>query len=236
MYCHFYTVLVTLLVNAEFSYSVRYMTSLFGELNRKLTDMLPLRENQEVRVELDVSTERHHLKVFKTIRRMHLELVRSSLYLNDLYALQNLVMTTTSIIMATLFLNEIYNLEINKISEIYITSITKLFLCLPNIVIVNLSCTRTTEEAHRTGSIINKLYLSISNEKFHSKIRQFTLQLIDNRLLFKVCGLFNLGRRLFTMIVNSIITYLVILIQVTYQRSTDTVNAGPTMPPSDTPE
>ncbi|KAF7407538.1 hypothetical protein HZH66_002075 [Vespula vulgaris] len=52
------------------------------------------------------------------------------------------------------------------------------------------------------------------NNEFRAEIRDFTLQLIQNPLSFTICGFFDLDYTLIRNVIATVITYLVILIQM----------------------
>ncbi|KAL2746801.1 gustatory receptor for sugar taste 43a-like [Vespula maculifrons] len=64
-----------------------------------------------------------------------------------------------------------------------------------------------------TGDILYELYEPSTSRKFRDEIRDFTFQLVQNRLTFTACGFYDLNHTFVYSIIGSIATYLVILIQ-----------------------
>nr|KAF7434360.1 hypothetical protein H0235_002551 [Vespula pensylvanica] len=68
--------------------------------------------------------------------------------------------------------------------------------------------------AANTGDILCELYEPSTSKEFRSAIYDFTLQHIQNPLIFRVCGFFDLDYTLIRSVVVTITTYFVIFIQV----------------------
>ncbi|KAF7407536.1 hypothetical protein HZH66_002073 [Vespula vulgaris] len=68
--------------------------------------------------------------------------------------------------------------------------------------------------AANTGDILCELYEPSTSKEFRSAIYDFTLQHIQNPLIFKVCGFFDLDYTLIRSMIVTITTYFVIFIQV----------------------
>ncbi|XP_043685960.1 putative gustatory receptor 28b [Vespula pensylvanica] len=65
-----------------------------------------------------------------------------------------------------------------------------------------------------TGDILYELYEPSTSSKFRDEIRNFTIQLLQNRLTFTACRFFDLDHSLIYSSIGLITTYLVILLQV----------------------
>ncbi|KAL2746802.1 gustatory receptor for sugar taste 43a-like [Vespula maculifrons] len=68
--------------------------------------------------------------------------------------------------------------------------------------------------AANTGDILCELYEPSTSKEFRSAIYDFTLQHIQNPLIFRVCGFFDLDYTLIRSMIVTITTYFVIFIQV----------------------
>ncbi|XP_046490075.2 gustatory receptor 68a-like [Neodiprion pinetum] len=86
------------------------------------------------------------------------------------------------------------------------------------------SCSKTSNEAMRTGVLIQELLdpMEIHNGNIRDEINIFTLQLLQNPLCFTANGFFVLDYQLIRGIIGSVTTFLVILIQMgsIYDRKT----------------
>ncbi|KAF7413827.1 hypothetical protein HZH68_002316 [Vespula germanica] len=65
-----------------------------------------------------------------------------------------------------------------------------------------------------TGDILCELYEPSTSNEFRTEIRDFTIQFIQNPLTLTCCGIFDLDYTLLRSVIGTIITYLVILIQI----------------------
>ncbi|XP_043589166.1 uncharacterized protein LOC122570649 isoform X3 [Bombus pyrosoma] len=101
---------------------------------------------------------------------------------------------------------------------------------------VNHVCAKTNLEVTTMGDVICDLYEPSTNNEFraevniqdlYKKIRNFTLQLIQNPVVFTAHGYFNLDHTFIQAVIGTITTYLIIMIQVgdvTRSRTAKTLN------------
>ncbi|KAL2746800.1 LOW QUALITY PROTEIN: gustatory and pheromone receptor 32a-like [Vespula maculifrons] len=162
----------------------------------------------------------------KKAKEIHLELIKCARKINDAYGLHILfsILTATILIIITAY-NEYYYLLTQSYYVVPLRSFIYLFwisyfafkiiiLCLcKNCNEVLILC-HISLHATNTGDILCELYEPSTSNEFRAEIRDFTLQLIQNPLSFTICGFFDLDYTLIRNVIATVITYLVILIQM----------------------
>ncbi|KAL2746798.1 gustatory receptor for sugar taste 43a-like [Vespula maculifrons] len=149
----------------------------------------------------------------KKVKQIHLELIKCARIINGTYGLQILMSIFSSVICITTLSYNLYTILItNKNNDRLV------------FVINNICETTMTEKsifnsfiflyAMNTGDILYELYEPSTSSKFHDEIRNFTIQLLQNRLTFTACGFFDLDHSLIYSSIGLITTYLIILLQV----------------------
>ncbi|KAL0116059.1 hypothetical protein PUN28_011132 [Cardiocondyla obscurior] len=153
------------------------------------------------------------------VRQVHLELIKSTRSTNDAYGIQILLSMTISFVFITSLLYYAYSIFwLNLSREVFrremVPVVGWILFYSSKILVINHMCAMTTIEAANTGDIICELYEPSTTKEFRAEIRDFTLQLIQNPLIFTACGFFNLDHTFIHGVIGSVTTYLVILIQV----------------------
>ncbi|XP_055590220.1 putative gustatory receptor 28b [Uranotaenia lowii] len=74
-------------------------------------------------------------------------------------------------------------------------------------------CNAAKNESKQIGCLIHALALSTRNQSAKSSIKLFSLQLLQQKVEFTACGLFNIDHVLVFNIIGSVTTYILILLQ-----------------------
>ncbi|KAL2725487.1 gustatory receptor for sugar taste 43a-like [Vespula squamosa] len=136
-----------------------------------------------------------NLKKLKRVREIHLELMKCARNVNKAYGLQilmsiNISATSICILSYSLYFVLITNKYHSWLRE-FIKRFYWIFICVIRIFAMSNMCEMTKTE-----------------------IRDFTFQLIQNPLTFSICGFYDLDHTFIYSMIGSIITYLVIIIQI----------------------
>ncbi|KAF7407528.1 hypothetical protein HZH66_002065 [Vespula vulgaris] len=212
IYCVYFNPLIVMMISDfTFLFWIRYIRIKFVQLNAVLQSMLTtINSPQHKRVlkmkdnwEDDSSLSTHYgtykayenLAKLKRVKQIHLELMKCASILNEAYGLQMLISIFSSVTyITTTFYNLYFTFLINKyynwIKELYVHFYYIFYYGIKVFALTNICQTTITE------------------------IRDFMYQSIQNRLKFTVCGFYDLDHTLIYNVIGSIITYLVILLQV----------------------
>ncbi|GAB1866163.1 Gustatory receptor [Camponotus japonicus] len=155
----------------------------------------------------------------RAVKQVHLELIKATRCTNEAYGIQILCSMTISFVFITSLLYYAYSIFWVPLSrEVFrqemIPVIGWILFYASKVLIINHMCALASAEAANTGDIICELYEPSTSKEFRAEIRDFTLQLIQNPLIFTACGFFNLDHTFIHGVIGSVTTYLVILIQV----------------------
>ncbi|KAH0949903.1 Gr6 [Eciton burchellii] len=233
-----YPICLLYISDISFLHWVRYAKIRFEQLNNALQRMLTTTPDspQHKRV-LKMSDEwsktlitsasqqqnrsktKENTDTMRAVKQIHLELIRSSRTMNDAYGLQILFSMTAAFVFITALLYYAYiilwmNLSKEEFKQEMIPVIAWILFYASKILVINHMCALASTEAANTGDIICELYEPSTSKEFRAEIRDFTLQLIQNPLIFTACGFFNLDNTFIHGVIGSVTTYLVILIQV----------------------
>nr|XP_050845478.1 putative gustatory receptor 28b [Vespula vulgaris] len=193
---------------------IRYVKILFGQLNAVLQNMLTttidspqhkrvlrMKDNWEDDSLLSTIYRTYkaneNLKKLKRVKQIHLELIKCAGIINEAYGLQ-ILMSMSSSVFIIIIHDVMYQLVQNRL---------KFTACVLILCHISLHATNT-------GDILCELYEPSTSNEFRAEIRDFTLQLIQNPLSFTICGFFDLDYTLIRNVIATVITYLVILIQM----------------------
>ncbi|XP_046827955.1 uncharacterized protein LOC124428180 [Vespa crabro] len=202
---------IEMLINDfTFIFWIRYIKIKFGLLNAVLQSMLKttidspqhkrvlrMKDNWEDDSSLSTvygtyKTNENLIKL-KRVKQIHLELMKCARIINEAYELQILIsIFTTALFITTLSYNLYINLNIGDkwIIQLYVY-LTWIFYFAIMISV----------KAHICETAIKE-------------ISDLTLQLIQNHLTLTSCDIFDLDYTLIRNVVNTVITYIVILIQI----------------------
>ncbi|XP_032668138.1 putative gustatory receptor 28a [Odontomachus brunneus] len=231
-----YPIALLYVADISFLHWVRYSKIRFQQLNGLLQRMLTttpdspqhkrvlkMKDEWNKTFVSSAQQKEHRTKdntdTMRAVKQVHLELIKCIRTANEAYGIQILLsMTVSFVFITTLLYNayKIYWMDMPK-SEMQQEMIS--FACwtlfyASKVFIINHMCALASLEAANTGDIICELYEPSTTKEFRAEIRDFTLQLIQNPLVFTACGFFTLDHTFIHGVIGSITTYLVILIQV----------------------
>ncbi|XP_011873108.1 PREDICTED: putative gustatory receptor 28b [Vollenhovia emeryi] len=155
----------------------------------------------------------------RAVKQVHLELIKSTRSTNEAYGIQILLSMTVSFVFITSLLYYAYSIfwetmPRETFRREMIPLVGWILFYSSKVLVINHMCAMASIEAANTGDIICELYEPSTSKEFRAEIRDFTLQLIQNPLIFTACGFFNLDHTFIHGVIGSVTTYLVILIQV----------------------
>ncbi|XP_011162919.1 putative gustatory receptor 28a [Solenopsis invicta] len=231
-----YPIILLYVSDVSFLHWVRYSKVRFEQLNGLLQGMLTTTPDspQHKRV-LKMKDEwnktfiasatqqdrrtKDNTDVMRAVKQVHLELIKSTRSTNEAYGIQILLSMTISFVFITSLLYYAYSIFWLKLSnEVFrqemIPVVGWILFYSSKVLVINHMCAMASIEAANTGDIICELYEPSTSKEFRAEIRDFTLQLIQNPLIFTACGFFNLDHTFIHGVIGSVTTYLVILIQV----------------------
>ncbi|XP_035722937.1 gustatory receptor for sugar taste 43a-like [Vespa mandarinia] len=230
-----YSYIVMMVINFTFVFWIRYVKIKFGQLNAALLNMLTttadspqhkrvlrMKDNWEDESSLTTicgtyKTNENFVKL-KEVKQIHLELIKCGRTISEAYGLHILISTAISVLYITLILHSLYGRLISNGYESWIREFLKsfcwIFYFIIQIFVISNICETSMTEVMATGDILCELYEPSTSKTFRDEIRNFTFQLIQNRLTFTACGFYDLGHSFLYSAIGSITTYLVILIQM----------------------
>ncbi|XP_043251722.1 putative gustatory receptor 28a [Colletes gigas] len=235
--------------NLSFIFWISYTRMKFHQLNNLLRAMLANTPNSPMHKRIVKMIHDYDGKTFKNesirgvnrnanmmraVKQIHLELIKISRIMNDFYGIQVLLTMFISLLLITCLLYVTYRIIwLTLPADQFLQHIGPLLfwlvLYMLKVFITNNECTKTSAEAADTGDLICELYEPSTTKGFRAEIRHFTLQMIQNPLVFTACGFFDMDHTFIQGVVGTITTYLVILIQVgdisPYGDGSSTANA-----------
>ncbi|XP_035723045.1 putative gustatory receptor 28a [Vespa mandarinia] len=205
LYVEYYPFFVWLIADITFTFWIWYIKTKFSQLNELLKNMLTTtidspQHKRILRMWNNKKDDSSSYNIHRT--EIHLELIKCAKNTNDAYGLHILISVTITFIFITTLGYDLYYF---LMTEDYFVHHRRFFIFLNwifyfgfRIIIISHLCARTITE-----------------------IRGFILQLIQNPLTFTSYGFFDLDHTLIRNITGTVITYLVILIQVGKVSSND---------------
>ncbi|XP_029659890.1 putative gustatory receptor 28b [Formica exsecta] len=230
-----YPVALLYVTDVSFLHWVRYAKMRFEQLNSLLQRMLTttpdspqhkrvLKMKDEWNKTFTSPTQQdrrseENTETMRACKQVHLELIKATRSTNEAYGIQILCSMTISFVFITSLLYYAYSIFWLPLSkEVFrqemIEVVSWILFYASKVLIINHMCALASIEAANTGDIICELYEPSTSKEFRAEIRDFTLQLIQNPLIFTACGFFNLDHTFIHGVIGSVTTYLVILIQV----------------------
>ncbi|EFN83533.1 Putative gustatory receptor 2a [Harpegnathos saltator] len=207
-----YPVALLYVADISFLHWVRYSKIRFKQLNdllqRMLTTTLDSPQHKRVlkmkddwnKAFVSSAQQEHKTKenvdTMRAVKQVHLELIKCIRRTNDAYGIQILLSMTMSFVFITSLLYNAYkiywiNIPRNELVQQMVSLGCWALFYMSKVFVINHMCALASIE-----------------------IRDFTLQLIQNPLIFTACGFFTLDHTFIHGVIGSITTYLVILIQV----------------------
>ncbi|XP_015436050.1 PREDICTED: putative gustatory receptor 28b [Dufourea novaeangliae] len=222
--------LVVTVSDVSFYFWVKFMEMKFRQLNDLLREMLTIKpctptrarvvdmiydfEKKEFRDE-KVLAANGNANTMRAVKQIHLQLIKIARTVNEYFGIQILLTMCTFIFYIITLLFVIYKiLANNSFHPDIISLVFALIMYTSKIFLLSDVCNKTTSEVSDTGDLICKLYEPSTSKEFRAEIRDFTLQMIQNPLMFTACGFFDLDNTFIQGVAGTIGTYVVILIQV----------------------
>ncbi|XP_016769530.1 gustatory and pheromone receptor 32a-like [Apis mellifera] len=162
---------------------------------------------------------RRNTNTIRAVKQIHLEIIKIVSFLNQTFGIQILIQMTVSVVFTTNLLHLLYrviwlNFTLPELLQELISVIFWILIYGSQILYVNHVCASTNSEAVNIGNIICEFYEPFATKEFQAEIRDFTLQLIQNPVVFTAYGFFNLDHSFIQGVIGTITTYLVVMIQV----------------------
>ena len=228
---------LVLVSDISFGILIRHTRFKFNQLNGLLRDMVTTtpdmpRHERIAAITCDFGTTKRNrfrndrsyggngnAKTMRAVKQIHLDLIKISRTINDAYGMQILLTMSVSFIFITCLLYISYRIVWLELPpHQFVQEITSpacwIIIYVLKIFVENHMCAKTSSAAAETGDIICELYEPSTAKEFRAEIRDFTLQMIQNPLVFTACGFFDMDHTFIQAVVGTITTYLVILIQV----------------------
>ncbi|XP_076621297.1 putative gustatory receptor 28b [Colletes latitarsis] len=220
--------------NLSFIFWISYTRMKFHQLNNLLRAMLATTPNSPMHKRIvkmihdfdgrtfkneSIRGINRNANMMRAVKQIHLELIKISRTMNDFYGIQILLTIFISLLLITCLLYVTYRiiwltLPVDQFLQNIGPLLFWLVFYMLKVFIMNNECTKTSAEAADTGDLICELYEPSTTKGFRAEIRHFTLQMIQNPLVFTACGFFDMDHTFIQGVVGTITTYLVILIQV----------------------
>ncbi|CAL1676356.1 unnamed protein product [Lasius platythorax] len=180
-----------------------------------------LRENTPitiVRINYENQKEKI-LHLIQTLRHLHLETTRVARQINYTYCGQLLLEMAVHFTVVTACTYCIYGAFTGQFhmtvhSEKIVAMIAWAGIYSLKIIFVNSLCTSVSDEAYKTGEIMQSFEGSGIDDDMREEITQFTQQIMLNSLKFTASGFFSIDNTLTGKFFATVTTYVVILIQM----------------------
>ncbi|XP_043284499.1 gustatory receptor 68a-like [Venturia canescens] len=153
------------------------------------------------------------------IKHVHLEITLVTKDLNDIYGQSMLMHLGIDFVLFTSCFYMLYGLSTQAHTEtrLFIIAMMALSWIVPFLLRVLLIidvCESVTNEAKRTGQRIYHFTHSEEDSEFSDEIKEFGLQLYNCPVHFSPVGFFTLGYEFMGSFLGTVLTYLIILIQM----------------------
>ncbi|XP_078037686.1 uncharacterized protein LOC144470441 [Augochlora pura] len=242
--------LLVLTFDATFFFWINYLRIKFNQLNNLLHVMLTTSIDSSLDKEIPKMTYdfeeatpgqegvrviNGNANTMKAVKQIHLQLVKIARIINDFYGMQLLLTMSTTFVFLTVLLFCAYR---TIFADTFVEYIQNLLVMLFVWILFNFSklftvshvCIKTSTEASDTGELVCQLYEPSTSKEFRAEIRDFSLQMVQNPLVFTACGFFYLDETFVQGVIGTICTYLVILIQVSEVNLPGRVVGNTTVP------
>lgn len=159
------------------------------------------------------------LHLIQTLRHLHLEITKIGRLTNGAYCILLLlelavhftVVTATTYCLLCAFSGKLkVAVDNGRIIAMAMMACIYSF----KIILVNCICTNISVEAYKTGEIIQSFEGSIIDDDMREEIHQFTQQIVLKPLTFTATGFFSIDNTLTGKFFATVMTYVVILIQM----------------------
>nr|XP_034171194.1 putative gustatory receptor 28b [Osmia lignaria] len=197
----------------------RILTMFYDFNNKKFSSL----ENE------DIKRDKGDALTMRLVKQAHLELIKIAGVVNSTYGVQILLLIFSAFTYLVTSLHTNYKTlwlspDMEQTLRLIVLPTFAACFCGLEIFAVGHACGKTSTESASTGDLFCKLYQTSTSKEFRAEIRDFTLQMVQNPLMFTACGFFTVDHSFILSIIGVVITYLVILIQMedtttkTYRR------------------
>ncbi|XP_058804657.1 putative gustatory receptor 28a [Phymastichus coffea] len=179
--------------------------------------------NEDHKLTLDVisHTVNNPTSLIKLAKTIHLHLTKVCEEINDTYGLQILlsiivafVVITGNVYISYILLQDGYKKRHLALKAIANSAVWILYYAI-KISNFTRACSQCKQHSIETGDLLNKYYDDpFANEEVQSEIRDFNMQLIQRPVNFTAAGYIALNTHLMQIMVSTITTYLMILIEL----------------------
>nr|XP_031837088.1 uncharacterized protein LOC116428957 [Nomia melanderi] len=228
--------IICLTTNFTFCFWIRYVWLKFDQLNHLLMKMIealdPPKQKRFLETTDDLEVKRSEdnddallfdTDTVKKIKKSHLALIRIAKQISAFYGVQ-ILLTSTIILVRLVILFYVCNKMmwypppddqlLPQILDLMLFSLINLSM----VYMVHHICTKTSYKAAETGDLLCRLYNSSTTIEFRDEIRRFTTQVLQNPLLFSICGLVDLDGSFILNALGNMFGYMIMLIQMETQR------------------
>ncbi|XP_025991012.2 putative gustatory receptor 28b isoform X2 [Solenopsis invicta] len=157
------------------------------------------------------------IHLIQTLRVLHLEITKIGQQINRAYCFQlllELAVHFTVVTACTYCLYRVFSGHLVIDSEKVIDLALWGSVYSIKIILINMLCTSVSNEAYKTGELIQSFEGAIIDEDMREEIHQFTQQVMLNSLSFTASGFFSIDNCLTGKFFATVTTYVVILIQM----------------------
>ncbi|XP_029159969.1 gustatory receptor 68a-like isoform X2 [Nylanderia fulva] len=200
-----------ILINSVVLYANKSDTSKIQDLhkNAPLAIVRLNHENKKERI----------LHLIQTLRHLHLEITKIARQINYTYCAQLLLEMAVHFTVVTASVYCLYGtltgqFQMTIHNEKIVAMMAWAGIYSVKIIFVNALCTSVSDEAYKTGEIMQSFEGCNIDDDMREEITQFTQQIVLNSLRFTASGFFSIDNTLTGKFFATVTTYVVILIQM----------------------
>ncbi|XP_078034226.1 uncharacterized protein LOC144468544 [Augochlora pura] len=230
--------MLILIGHLSFCVWIRYVHTKLSQLNCLLAEMIDVLDTpkserlREIingcpvggrcgRLEL-----RGNVGIIAKVKKYHLDWIKIARRVNSFYGIHILASTSFSfltILYSLYVLNCLLLRQSNEDASLSTISanLTGLLIDTVRMIHLHCKCRKTSNEARKTGYLLCLLYDSSTSEKFRDEVQNFTQQVLENPLVFTICGFVDLDRSFLANLFGSVCTYVFIILQLRTQNLFD---------------
>ncbi|XP_033336319.2 uncharacterized protein LOC117226266 [Megalopta genalis] len=227
--------ILSLMGHLSFCVWIRYVRTKLYQLNcllAEMIDVLDAPKSERLRemiggCPIRRRSGRHELRgnvqIIAKVKKYHLDWIKIARRVNRFYGIHVLASTSISF-MTILYVLFILNCLLLRQSSAdaslleICSGLTVLSLDCVRVIHLHSKCRKTSDEARKTGYLLCLLYDSSTGEKFRAEVQNFTQQVLENPLVFTICGLVDFDRSFLANLFGSICTYVFVILQLRTQN------------------
>ncbi|RLZ02156.1 Gustatory receptor 17 [Cephus cinctus] len=214
IFCINYESFLILYINLMFVNYIRIIQLNFAKMNKRLKELTAFTDCSSSISVYEI------IKDISRIKQLHIRLTRVSRSFNDFYGIYTLLSITLRFGTMTFHLYNIYctlyNVQSDSTTHVYTVIQHCLLMSVDLYVVFTVidACRLTAMEANKTGYRIFELTNNGSSMEIDNEIERFSVQLLQNPLEFTAHGFFVLNRGIIFNIILMLISYLIVLVQL----------------------